>query len=95
MQIFEDKDVAREEGGVNILLSEMNSETSFPVNAPPFLKMGDLKLSQTSNICQFLENRYGNTNSEDDKAKAHQFFLTIMDVVNEGENSKTLGFHTK
>jgi glutathione S-transferase len=55
-----------------------------PPFAPPFLKAGDLLISQTANILQFLGPRLGLVpEKEDSRLWAHQLQLTIADWLYE------------
>lgn len=80
-------DVARqpeeEGGGIAAVMSFRDGEQSVhPIFAPPVLKVGDLVISQTPNICRFLGERLGLI-PEDEASRLHgnQIILTIGDLL--------------
>jgi len=79
------RDVARERGGMKKLarLLEVKKQARPPF-APPFIKVGDLVLAQTSKILEFLAPRLKLIGkSESDRLFAAQLQLTIADCVAE------------
>lgn len=82
-------DVARlpesEGGGMKPLLAFYEGDAAgHPTFAPPILKVGDLVLAQTANICFYLGRRLGLAPpNEDEQFLANQLQLTIADLVAE------------
>jgi glutathione S-transferase len=79
-------DVARQgEAGVEAMLTAMrNPAESPPPFAPPFLKAGDLVISQTASILLFLGDRHDLApGDEAGRLWANALQLTIMDFVKE------------
>ena len=80
-------DVARkpeeEGGGVAAIMSFRNGEQDgHPIFAPPILKVGDLVIAQTPNICRFLGERLGLIpEDENSRLYANQIILTINDLL--------------
>lgn len=83
------RDVARERGGMKKLQSFLDaSRQTSPPFAPPFVKVGDLVLAQTSKILEFLAPRLkliGRAESE--RLFAAQLQLTIADCVAEAHDT--------
>ena len=80
-------DVAREEGGMQLLLDAMASD-AHPPFAPPFLRAGKLTIGQTANILLFLGARHGLApDSEQGRLWVHQLQLTIADLVVEAHDT--------
>ena len=80
-------DVARqpeeEGGGIAAVLSFRDGEQDVhPIFAPPVLRVGDLVISQTPNICRFLGERLGLI-PDDEASRLHgnQIILTIGDLL--------------
>ena len=78
-------DVARRRGGEDKLIAIMEStREQHPPFAPPFLKAGQLMISQTANILQYLGRAaWSCAASEQGGLWAHQLQLTIADFVEE------------
>jgi len=81
-------DVARikeeEGGGVPAILRHLEGKVDgFPVFAPPFIRRGDITLSQTTNICLYLAEKYLLIPTKDpiDKYHCNQLALLIADFV--------------
>ena len=82
-------DVARlpeDEGGgvaaIRQLLDEEPKQT--PGFAPPMLRVGDLVIAQTANICQFLAERHGLVpEAQSARLHANQLQLTVQDLLTE------------
>lgn len=80
-------DVARkaeeEGGGIAAIMSFRNGEKDgHPIFAPPILKVDDLVIAQTSNICRFLGERLGLIpEDETSRLYANQIILTISDLL--------------
>ena len=80
-------DVARkpesEGGGVAAVAAFRNgTNEGYPVFAPPVLKIGDVVIAQTTNICCFLGERLGLVpDDEASRLHAHQIALTIDDLI--------------
>lgn len=74
-----------EGGGVKAIVKYYKGEhDGHPVFAPPVLKVGDLVLAQTPNICLFLGRRLGLCPADEaGSALANQLMLTISDLVDE------------
>jgi len=87
------KDVARlskeEGGGMDVFMEYVDKKVPGFLSAPPFIKRGDVLLSQTANINLFLAEKYGLIPTEDpvDKYRCHQIALTIADVVTEAHDT--------
>ena len=86
-------DVARlnekEGGGVPAMMKFMRGEVPglYPL-APPFLKVGELVLSQTTNILAFVAPRLGLVpDGEAIRVHANQLALTIADLANEAHDT--------
>jgi len=79
------RDVAREPGGMKKLEKVMKrGAREMPPFAPPFIRVGDLILAQTSQILAYLAPRLKMiTRAETDRLHAMQFQLTIADCVTE------------
>lgn len=76
-------DVAREDGGMDKMMSLMESADHLPF-APPFLKSGKMMIAQTANILLYLGERHNLApKSESGKLWVHQLQLTIADFVQE------------
>jgi glutathione S-transferase len=76
-------------GGVPALMRFLRGEQPgiFPL-APPFLKAGELVLSQTPNILAFLAPRLGLVpDGEASRVHANQLMLTIADLANEAHDT--------
>jgi glutathione S-transferase len=84
-------DVARrpeaEGGGIKALMRMMRGgggAGGLDPFAPPFLRVGDLVISQTANILQYLAPRHGLVpDDEASRLHAHQLQLTIADLASE------------
>lgn len=80
-------DVARtpeaEGGGASAVAAFRNgTNEGYPVFAPPVLKIGDLVIAQTTNICRFLGERLGLVpDDEASRLHANQIALTINDLI--------------
>jgi glutathione S-transferase len=81
-------DVARLSGGMAKIERFLKSENvRRPPFAPPFLKAGDLMISQTANILLFLGERHNLApKSEEGRLWVCQLQLTIADLVAEAHN---------
>jgi glutathione S-transferase len=86
-------DVARlsesEGGGVPAMMKFMRGEAPgiHPL-APPFIKVGDLVISQTPNILAFIAPRLGLVpDGEASRVHANQLMLTIADLANEAHDT--------
>jgi glutathione S-transferase len=84
-------DVARlpasKRGGVPAMMKAMKSAVPEPF-APPFLKSGDLVISQTANILLYLGARHGLApKDEAGRLHANQLQLTIADLVAEAHDT--------
>lgn len=76
-------DVARREGGVDLLMAALEVETH-PAFAPPFLKAGEQTIGQVANILFFLGEQHGLApRSDPGRLWVHQLQLTIADLVTE------------
>jgi glutathione S-transferase len=85
-------DVARlpedQGGGVPGLMKVMREAGGLEPFAPPFLKLGELVISQTANILAYLGPRLALVpEDEPSRVKALQLQLTIADVVHEAHNA--------
>lgn len=80
-------DVAREPeeeyGGVAKVAAFRNGTSEgYPIFAPPVLKVGDLVIAQTTNICRFLGESLGLIpDDEVSRLQANQIMLTIDDLI--------------
>ncbi|MGK7894900.1 MAG: glutathione S-transferase [Xenococcus sp. (in: cyanobacteria)] len=80
-------DVARkpeaEGGGAAAVIAFRNGEREgHPIFAPPVLKLGDLIIAQTPNICRFLGEKLGLVpDDEASRLLANQIALTINDLI--------------
>ena len=80
-------DVARKpeaEGGgaAAVIAFRTGKREGHPIFAPPVLKLGDLIIAQTPNICRFLGERLGLVpNDEVSRLYANQILLTINDLI--------------
>ena len=80
-------DIARkpesETGGASAVAAFRNgTNEGHPVFAPPVLKIGDLVIAQTTNICRFLGERLGLVpDDEASRLHANQIALTIDDLI--------------
>ena len=80
-------DVARKpeaEGGgaAAVIAFRTGKREGYPIFAPPILKLGDLVIAQTSNICRFLGERLGLVpDDEASRLHANQIALTIDDLI--------------
>eukprot|EP00808_Paulinella_micropora_P023148 g62516.t1 len=72
-------------GAIAAFLSHVGKkETNPPIFAPPFIKRGDLVLSQTQNICLFLAQQCGLAPKQPEAMfRAHSIAMTIQDFVSE------------
>lgn len=76
-------DVARREGGMDLLLSALETETR-PSFAPPFLRAGELTIGQVANILLYLGEQHALApRSDPGRLWTHQLQLTIADLVTE------------
>ncbi|WP_027863824.1 glutathione S-transferase [Massilia alkalitolerans] len=76
-------DVARREGGMDLLLSALETE-SRPSFAPPFLRAGELTIGQVANILLYLGEQHALApRSDPGRLWTHQLQLTIADLVTE------------
>jgi glutathione S-transferase len=78
------------EGGGPQAIVRMLKDASGPLPplAPPILKVGDLVISQTANICAYLGQRLGLApRDEAGRLHAHQLQLTIADLVTEAHDT--------
>lgn len=86
-------DVARrpesEGGGVAALLKLLEDDTAgTPPFAPPVLRVGPLRIAQTALICRYLGEHHGLAPAgEEDRLRAVQLMLTIMDRVLEAHDA--------
>lgn len=85
-------DVAREPesqgGGANALMRFIKGDGpgALPF-APPFLKHGEVVITQTANILEFLAPRLGLVPADEaSRLRANQIMLTIMDLVAEAHD---------
>jgi glutathione S-transferase len=92
--VFEDAgapytDVARlpaeQGGGIPAMMAVMKGGSPGLVPlAPPFLKIGELVIAQTANICLFLARRFGMVPGDETRqAEAMQLQMTVADFVAE------------
>lgn len=85
-------DVARqpasEGGGAQAVVRMLSAASPVPSFAPPLLKLGDLVISQTANICAWLGQRHGLA-PEDEAGRLHalQLQLTLADLVSEAHDT--------
>ncbi len=81
-------DVARGKGGMAKMERMLDSgRVKHPPFAPPFLKSGDLIVSQTANILLYLGGRHGLApKNEAGRLWVHQLQLTIADLVAEAHD---------
>ncbi|ELS04116.1 Glutathione S-transferase, C-terminal domain [Xenococcus sp. PCC 7305] len=72
-----------EGGGISHIMAFRNGEKAgHPIFAPPILKVGDVIINQTPNICRFLGERLGLVpNEEAARLYANQIMLTINDLL--------------
>ncbi len=76
-------DVARREGGMDLLLSALETEAR-PSFAPPFLRAGELTIGQVANILLYLGEQHALAPRTDPgRLWTHQLQLTISDLVAE------------
>jgi len=76
-------DVARRAGGMDLLLSALETETR-PSFAPPFLRAGELTIGQVANILLYLGEQHALApRSDPGRLWTHQLQLTIADLVTE------------
>jgi len=76
-------DVARREGGMDLLMSALETE-SHPAFAPPFLKAGEMTIGQVANILLWLGEQHALApRSDPGRLWTHQLQLTIADLVAE------------
>ena len=76
-------DVARREGGMDLLMSALDTE-AHPSFAPPFLKAGEQTIGQVANILLYLGEQHGLAPRTDPgRLWTHQLQLTIADLVAE------------
>jgi len=85
-------DVARqpvaEGGGAQAVQRMVEAGGPVPSFAPPILKVGDLVLSQTANICAWLGERLGLAPADEaGRLHALQLQLTLADVVSEAHET--------
>jgi glutathione S-transferase len=79
-------DIARErKNGLAAMMRFLENEESGPLPfAPPFVKAGNVIVSQTANILAFLAPRFGLVPDDDAlRAEASQIQLTLADFVGE------------
>ena len=82
------RDVARHGDGTEDMLDILEGGTADAPFAPPFLKDGDLLLSQTANILFYLGPRLGLAPSEDGlRFRLNALQLTIGDMVSEAHDT--------
>jgi glutathione S-transferase len=75
-------DVARTARGTPAMMRMMETRSSTPPFAPPFLKAGKLVIAQTANILLYLGARHGLApKGEAGKLWVHQLQLTVADFV--------------
>ncbi len=75
---------AKEGGGVAAMRRVMGAAQGVQPFAPPFLKVGDLVISQTANILLYLAPRLGLVpDDEPSRLHAHELQLTIADWLTE------------
>jgi glutathione S-transferase len=75
-------DVARGDGGVDMMMKLMDDEELMPPFAPPFLRDGKRLIGQTANVLLYLGEREGLAPKADaGRLWTHQIQLTIMDFV--------------
>ncbi len=82
-------DVARRKGGMAAMSRLMEGEErgALPY-APPFVRVGDVVVSQTANIVAFLAPRFGLVPRDEAlRAEASQIQLTIADLVAEAHDT--------
>jgi len=80
-------DVARREGGMDLLMSALETGTH-PSFAPPFLRAGELTIGQVANILLYLGEQHGLAPRTDPgRLWTHQLQLTIADLVAEIHDS--------
>ena len=76
-------DVARRDGGMDLLMSALETE-AYPSFAPPFLRAGELTIGQVANILLYLGEQHGLAPRTDPgRLWTHQLQLTIADLVAE------------
>src|SRR5213593_3866976 len=78
-------DVARKKGGMTAMMRFLEGKEpgALPF-APPFVKVGDVVVSQTANILAFLAPRLGLVPDDEAlRAEASQIQLTLADFVGE------------
>ena len=76
-------DVARREGGMDLLLSTLETG-AHPSFAPPFLRAGELTIGQVANILLYLGEQHALApRSDPGRLWTHQLQLTIADLVTE------------
>lgn len=76
-------DVARRQGGMDLLMSALETE-AHPAFAPPFLRAGELTIGQVANILLYLGEQHGLAPRTDPgRLWTHQLQLTIADLVAE------------
>lgn len=81
-------DVARrpveDGGGEQAVVRALESLPGLPAFAPPILRVGELVIAQTANICRFLGERHDLAPGTDGgRAEAMQLQLTVTDLVAE------------
>ena len=80
-------DVARREGGVDLLMAALDVE-EYPAFAPPFLKAGEQTIGQVANILLYLGEQHGLApRTEPGRLWVHQLQLTIADLVTEAHDT--------
>jgi glutathione S-transferase len=82
-------DVAREKGGMAAMRRFLDGKEpgALPF-APPFVRVGDVVVSQTANILAFLAPRFGLVPGDEAlRAEASQIQLTIADLVAEAHDT--------
>ncbi len=81
-----DVGLSSQEGGKAVM--DRVGRGPVPSYAPPLLKVGDLVLSQTANICSYLGERFGLVPSDEaSRLHARQLQLTIADAVAEAHDT--------
>ncbi|AKQ63345.1 Glutathione S-transferase [Myxococcus hansupus] len=75
-------------GGGAKAVMQLLGKGPVPAYAPPVLKVGDVVISQASNICSYLGERFGLVpQDEASRLHARQFQLTVADVVAEAHDT--------
>ena len=82
-------DVARQKGGMRAMIRFLEGEErgALPY-APPFVRVGGVVVSQTTNILEFLAPRFGLAPRDEAlRAETNQIQLTIADLVDEAHDT--------